>query len=450
MNATGTRRIILCILLSAMLILTLTACGGAPVEDPAAKEQAESQAAAQEELGKAENARKEGAYLQAIEYYQAAGDIARESLKETILEFAANFSQYGFYCRDAAKPLAENIPTLIAPEEGYPILEIILWEWVSQEANSNSDYETMAAYAATMVESGYGAEPVQEEILFRWGSQQRDITDKKNIWTQATEGTRAHSMGKAIGLLQEGNLAEGAELLAQTMDNEPWAKNLYSEAVTEYRNREVSSLKEKLEKAHAFDVAWEILCGMRQDPEDAEITSNGKEPADLKRFFNDHILLVGIDRTKDSIPLTDTDRQDMEALCGTNPNGKLIILHKRQVYGSDSMKTDVDLYHMDMLPDEFYPESLEEVEFVVLLETTYRTTGRTYSGGTKEIKETTKLTLYNAVTGKKIYNASANSTPRSYLYYNGAAPNYYSGESPVMNKAMQQVLEKIRSTKTNQ
>ena len=136
----------------------------------------------------------------------------------------------------------------------------------------------------------------------------------------------------------------------------------------------------------------------------------------------------------------------MENLCGTAPNGKLLILHKRPVfYGSDVQITEVDLYHMEMLPDEFFPKSLEVVQYVVLFESSYRDTGNTYSNGTKEIKETTKLTLYNAVTGKQLYTASATSTPKSSFTYSGEPPKYYSGFSPEMDSAMKQVLQTIRN-----
>ena len=442
MKATGMQKIILCALMSVILILTLAACGGTATP--------ETQPPGQKELEQGQNARNLGAYNKAIEYFEAAGDIATEDLKQTVLEFAANYSQNQYECGDAAKPLAKYIPSLITPEEGYPVLEQLLWEWLALETNSSYDYREMEEYANAMLENGYPAEELQGEILYNLGRKEPDINNKKDIWARAAEGTPCRTMADAIALLQEGNLTEGAALLAQVMDNEPWAKNLYSEAIKEYREHQPGSLNEKLTKDHAYEVAWDILCAIAEDPEDIESSAENAEPEDLKRFFNNHMILVGIDKTKDSIPLTEADRQDMETLCGTKPNGKLIILHKRQIYGSNDTNTDVNLYHMNMLPDEFYPDSLEEVEFVVLLETTYRATGRTYSGGTKEIRETTKLTLYNAATGKKLLTASANSTPTSYLYYSGSAPIYHSGESPVMNKAMQQVLEKIRSTKTNQ
>lgn len=446
MKINKTWKIILCAIMSAILLLSLAACGGVPADNT----EKENQSAAAQELERGENARNLGAYEKAIEYFQAAGEAGKEGLKQTILEFAENYAQMEFSCRQAAEPLAENIPSLISPEEGCPLLEKILWDWVAKESNSSSDYKDMANYAESMMKNGYAAEELQDEILYHLGRGKQDISDKKEIWSQAKEGTRCHSLATAIGLLQEGSLTEGAELLAQNTEYEQWAKMIYSDSVKEYRAREAKSLKETIEKAHAFDTAWEILCAMQEDPEDAERRAESSEQVDLKRFFNDHIVLVGINEKEGNIPLTEEDIQDMEALCGTAPNGKLILLHKRQIYNSDQTTTDVNLYHMDMLPEEFYPDSLEEVEFVVLMETTYRKTGRTYSGGTVEIRETTKLTLYNAVTGKKIFTASANSTPSSSLYYSGSAPVYYSGESPDMNKAMLKVLEKIRTDKTNQ
>lgn len=443
-------------LIAALLLLAGCGTGTSGGETAVSKEQKES-------LEKGEMFKSQGNYQDAIDAFKNAGEPGQDSLKQTILEYAAkaNYFEYG----TAAGYLAESIPDLISADEGYPVLEELLTKWSIQAADFNLEdldtferedrikefnaaYEMIAACAEDMNANGYDVTELLNDLYFTWGRKSTSLEKRLEMWSRAGEGSDAHTIMEAIELVKSGELIKGVEMLAQVATEENKVTYLYNYAVDIYWQTEPESVNDKLERRYEAARARELLNEIEPNPEYGILQP--EDPVELDRFLNDVLVLAGIDEIEDNEPMTDAERQDIETLCGTEPDGKMLILHKRQLYDSDGFTTDVDLYHMEMMPDEFYPNSLKEVEFVVLLETTYVHTGRTYSEGTKEIRETTKLTLYDAVTGETLYTASAQSTPKTYLYYSGEVPVYHSGESPVMNDAMLQVMEKIRSLKRNQ
>lgn len=457
------------LLLAIILCLSLLTACGATTQNSQSQNNGNNNAVSKEILAEqkknleaGESYRSQGNYQNAINAFKNAGDDAKNILKETILEYAAKANSHEYEA--AAGYLAENIPDIISAEEGYPVLEELLNKWSVEEADFkledldvfdredklkefNAAYKIIVAYAETMHADGYDVTELLNDLYLSWGNHATSIKERLEIWARAGEGTDLYTITQAVELLQKDQLVAGAELLTQVVTDENTANYLYNYATEGYWSVEPKSSNEKFERRYESIRAREILNAIEISPE--EEAAQPKEPVDLNQFLNDVVVLVGIDEIEGNMPMTDAERQDIETLCGTEPNGKMLILHKRQYYNSDEYTTDINLYHMDMMPDEFYPNSMKEVEFVVLMETTYTLTGRSYTGGTKEIKETTKLTLYDAVTGEKLYTASAKSTPTTYLYYSGTAPLYHSGQSPEMNDAMLQVMQKIRSLKRN-
>ena len=449
--------VMFCVFFMAVLML-LAGCGtSTPTTESAAnKEQKEI-------LEKGEMYKSQGNYRSAIEAFKSAGEPGQDSLKQTVLEYATKANSYEY--ETATGYLAESIPDIIPADEGYPVLKDLLTKWSLYEADFNLEeldvfdredrikqfnaaYETIIACAEDMQANGCDVSELLNDLYYTWGAKERTLEKRLERWSHAGEGSTPHSILEALELIKSGELIKGAELLAQVATEETKVTYLYNYASDIYWQQEPKSVNAKLERRYQSNRAREILNAIEPYPDHmANIDSQSKEPVDLKKFLNDVVMVVGIDEIKGNVPLTDEERQDIETMCGTEPSGKMLILHKRQLYNSDEFATDINLCHMDMMPDEFYPNSLREVEFVILLETTYAHTGRSYSEGTKEIKETTKLTMYDAVTGEVLYTASAKSTPTTYLYYTGNPPTYHSGESPVMDDAMLQVMEKIRSTK---
>ena len=99
---------------------------------------------------------------------------------------------------------------------------------------------------------------------------------------------------------------------------------------------------------------------------------------------------------------------------------------------------------MEYLPKEYFPTSLEEVEYVIFMDSTYAKKGK-FQNGTVRILETTKLTTYDVTTGKKLTSASKKGKLDTVMYYFGTAPKYYSCGSPKMEDSLIKAMEAISS-----
>lgn len=143
----------------------------------------------------------------------------------------------------------------------------------------------------------------------------------------------------------------------------------------------------------------------------------------------------------DADGISEAQYSDLLSLTATAPAGKILILHRWSEFGTGEKNINLDLGLMRTLPDEYYPGSLEEVEFVILMDATYERTGA-YESGTVRIHETTTLTLYNAA-GEELYTETVEGLDDDYMYYFGEAPEYYSAASPDMKAALEQAFALI-------
>jgi hypothetical protein len=131
---------------------------------------------------------------------------------------------------------------------------------------------------------------------------------------------------------------------------------------------------------------------------------------------------------------------ELKETCAATPDGKVLILHVR---GSAKPNVDICSELMELLPEAYYPDDAASVQYVIALHATFDTTGRTYSSGSKQIVENTAVTVYNAVTGKKLYTATQKGPTSLTMSYSGKAPTYYSAGAPEISALVKTAAEKI-------
>jgi len=98
--------------------------------------------------------------------------------------------------------------------------------------------------------------------------------------------------------------------------------------------------------------------------------------------------------------------------CGSEPNGKVLILRGQKDYASGRSYYVIDLLTMEYLSYDLYPSSLSEVEYVILADYSYNVDGRyeqTFSMGDNSVKDyftflrmKGRVELIDQVTGKTI------------------------------------------------
>lgn len=130
--------------------------------------------------------------------------------------------------------------------------------------------------------------------------------------------------------------------------------------------------------------------------------------------------------------------------CGTDPAGKILIIVQSVNFPDKEKRQSVSFGLTELLPAEYQPASLAEVEYVVLIKYDYVRTG-TYTGGSASLRENVRVYAYRmpdqrqvAVSGST-YAEDASNT----VYYVGTMPAWFSGGMPNAAKELIAVLKKI-------
>ena len=174
-------------------------------------------------------------------------------------------------------------------------------------------------------------------------------------------------------------------------------------------------------------------------PEDSEKQKSLTEIYDP----NTRVVWMGIDRREDNETLTDKMVEELKNNCGKEAEGKILIIHDRADYGTKDREIDIAWNQMDNLPNAWKPLSVKQVKYLIYVKSDY-TKGGVYSGGTQQIHETSKLSLYDTETGKVLFSKTVRGKSSNVMvYYGSRRPLYYSDESPDMCTAFRDAMKKI-------
>ena len=130
--------------------------------------------------------------------------------------------------------------------------------------------------------------------------------------------------------------------------------------------------------------------------------------------------------------------------CGKNPSGKILIIAQRHTY-SDRTTSQAILWNlMRLLPGEYYPSSLDEVEYIVLVDYDYRKEGN-YMFVTVALQEYAEVSVLRATDLQQLYisqRIDGNSAPSSFSY-SGSPPAWKSGNAPNMGQEIHTAISSI-------
>ncbi len=130
--------------------------------------------------------------------------------------------------------------------------------------------------------------------------------------------------------------------------------------------------------------------------------------------------------------------------CGINPTGKILIIAQRHTYSDRETTQAILLNLMRLLPGDSYPSSLDEVEYVVLVDYDYRKEGN-YMFVTVALQEYAEVTVFRATDMQRLYSSpriDGNSAPSSFSY-SGTPPTWKSGNAPNMGEEIHSALSSI-------
>ena len=165
------------------------------------------------------------------------------------------------------------------------------------------------------------------------------------------------------------------------------------------------------------------------------------------------VISTGIENGWENYKLNASEREELNTITGTKPDGKILVLHKRQLYEQSDSEIDIHVELMEYIPAEYLPENLEETEYVILIDANYTDEGKfNHEVETIAIKENATISVYKAGTTEPIYVSDLlKGTAPVMMFYRGDPPEYYAGTSPdataEIKKCMELIIKNIDNSK---
>ena len=406
-----------------------------------------------EALEKGDQQAAEGNISAAITAYKEAGEEGQEKIRQLYLSEARELVEDGKFAKAVtylkerpggvfsdAEACQETVR--LAREHNEEILaeaKRVITEENGSAANIWLTESYMAKFedwAQTMVpEETPGYEELRSELKISRGyvyivsgNFYPELETLDDLWKDAGKGSMEEKILSAIEKITDARLS-GIDELREISRNESFIHNVTAKHLPDMYHFDTTDMDEYLRYyAVSREVHYQTI----------------KPAASLTDSYrNREAIRIGIDYHGPSMELTEKNLSDLKTLCGTQSDGKILILHSRQKFKDSDGTLFICTELMDYLPAEYIPQSLAEAEYVILLESTYASRG-VYQNGCVRILETTKITLYNTVTGKSLYTAKEQGELSDTMYYTGSVPSHYSAGSPRMDEHLLEITSLIR------
>lgn len=440
------KRFIAFLLTTALLLCTMSACS----EDPAALIAKGDEAFAQNKLDEALNFYKQAgtegdAKEKEVLMIQVRKNLAKESSYSFTYEEGDNLKKALEYLEENAKYSFET------EEDRYAFLLDCLDQYLDDLRSEDADRYLARAHR-WMYAAEYSApkdspaletfhqnqEAALNDANFAAGYQKMisnfavhgydirsALADAQWYWDECTSGPGYECNNAIEKILTGTDYQAGLDVLAENITDAEVMAAIY-------RGLKAEISFENLDELFAFDalcreMAPEQESGKSLTESYSEIgTTPGKE-------FN-----LGNGHMDESVSVS---LEELQAACGTKPDGRILFIHRPNGYEDFA---DLYLPLMNLLPSEYYPDSLESVEYVFWISCETIETGNTFGTTTKELREDTTVTVYDAKTGEILYQATEQGpTTMVMSYYGETPPSVYSHGAPYVGGMIKEALAVI-------
>ena len=408
-----------------------------------------------EQLAKGDEYRKKGSDKAAIEYYKKAGEEGALRIRELHQQRVEYYFENGRY-QEAMEYLTQETDGAFDQESACAFMMDLAKETVEpiaasaenlihKSSNSSQIYQyekkltTVEEMLNTMPEKTEGKQELQKKIQVANGylcltdrSYQPDLEEVAELWKNCSKGSPEKELLTALQGIQDGSM-DAVEHLQELTKNKDFTEYMIRMFLPDLYYIKTDSMEDYLK---LYEISrW------------AEYQTV-KPPVKLEDSFQDKsdLIRIGIDYHGPYMELTKEHVTQLKEACGKAPAGKILVLHRQQVFGKGTHDFCICTEILNYLPSKYIPTSLKEVEYVIYMDSSYYVRGQ-YEVGSKAIVETTKLTLYSTVTGKSLYDTSVKGEISNTMYYSGRVPTYYSAGSPIMNDALRTAVDKILESK---
>ena len=429
------RKYIAAVLAAVMLMGILAGCS------------AEMFMSSEDLIAKGDEALANNDLTEALNYYKQAGPEGDEKEKEVLgrkvmvilskRNMMTGSNGYVYILEDALEFLEDEAEYTFSEEERYAFLLECAKQKMEgfYEERSHSDAgKFLSALSKKIPADTPGLEEFVNEAYFKLGydSLVYDVTEAEYStsvlhdalwqWQNCTAGPGYECYNALEKLIPQKKYQEGFSVLAQYIPEVEILDAICSELKGNLTFNTASEL-------FAFDAAY------------YEMSPRTDSALSLtESYFNMEDVRLGNDYGFDTTILS---LSELEGSCGKSPDGRILFLHKPNDY-DDTVGLYLPL--MNLLPNDYYPNSLESVEYVVWVECDSVMTGATFTGGTEEMREDVTIRVYDTKTGEVLHEAfHEGPTHFTFSYYGDEPPAVYSAGAPTINSDILEAVAAIES-----
>lgn len=385
---------------------------------------------------------------EALSYYKQAGPEAdekeREVLRRKIMvilnstNVMSGSNGYVYILEDALEFLEDEAEYTFSEEERYAfLLECAMgrMEGFIEERSYSDAGKFLSALSKKIPADTPGLEDFVNESYFKLGynSLVYEVFEAQYTtsvihtalwdWQNCTAGPGYECYNAIEKLIPQKKYQEGFAVLAQYIPEVEILNAICNELKGNLTFQTVSDL-------FAFEAAYYEMFPRADSPLSlTESFYNMEEDVKLGNAYGFDTTILNLSELQES--------------CGKSPEGRILFLHKPYSY-EDTVGLYLPL--MNLLPNQYYPTSLESVEYVVWVECDSVMTGATFTGGTEEMREDITIRVYDTKTGGVIYEGF-HEGPTDYMmtYYGDEPPEVYSAGAPTINTEIREAVAAIET-----
>lgn len=312
----------------------------------------------------------------------------------------------------------------------------------SDEALKFMDRISDEADGQTQIDAAYSL------IARKFYSSKQDYQRSKEVYEKCVNDPAAKVNAEILGELLAGNYLPAAVLVDTSIISErtdlsrdEWAR-AFKYVIDPIHAEDIST--EFSERSIMNVVAVENLVGQGLDTREAviQIASN----------MNMDLHSAGYRQPGGQTQYVDSadELNEIYAQCGTAPSGKILIAAQAQTYAREYGPTSYILWDlMRQLPQENYPCSLDEVEYIVQLDYDFQRVG-VYTNGAAALREYATVEVFRAADMEQLYKServNGDEPEDQALFIVGRDVDYLSGGAPNMGEeiysAISWILEQL-------
>lgn len=241
-----------------------------------------------------------------------------------------------------------------------------------------------------------------------------------------SEGSKADKLFQAFDVFSKNDFVEGSRKLVNALVDVPEDLLVITDALSlSLRNEKKEDLHTVLKIAKALAIMSTAECS---------ITSK-----DISENYGEIDTGLEENSFNYNYTLSSSEITTLKEECGTSSNGKVLVLHSRAGFRKDP-ELDVHIDFMRNISEEYLPENLAEVEYIILVESTCTENGK-YDKGTIALDVNTRLCLYKVGNATPVYKTSTITERAPSLFISGEdVPEYKYAHSPDATEQIAEIL----------